>query len=238
MLPKDVAIYDVGGLAGLRVGIAEPGSGTQVTVLHTLELWDVTRDDILESELNMSESAAQFLDGKLEAFFYVVVWSAEAMRRIVEVQKLNLQSFDEDEMDITLADLPTLVPSVITANAYGRIPHEARVPGIASYLAVSSEASEDIVYEVTKSLRGPSARNILDNGHSKGQSIALDTALDSLGMPLHQGAAKFYRETGMIDRHPFPRSDQLSAAFARIANSIRIPGNEATRRDDLCAAAF
>ena len=202
VLPKDVAISDVGGLAGMRVGIAEPGSGTQVTVLHMLELWDVTRDDILESELNMSESAERFLDGKLDAFFYVVAWPAEAMRRIAEVQELNLHSFDEDEMDIILADLPTLVPSVIPANAYGGIPHEARVPGVASYLVVSSEVSEDIVYEVTKNLWSPSARNILDNGHSKGRFITLDTALDgvdSLGIPLHQGAAQFYREAGMID---------------------------------------
>ena len=202
VLPKDVVIADVGELAGMRVGIAELGSGTQVTVLHLLELWDVTRDDIVESELNMSESAEQFLDGKLDAFFYVVAWPAEAMRRIADAQELNLHSFDQDELDLILADLPTLVPSVIPANAYDGLQHDAHVPGVASYLVVSSEVSEDIVYELAKNLWKPSARNILDNGHFKGRFITLDTALDgvdSLGVPLHLGAAKYYREAGMID---------------------------------------
>lgn len=202
VLPERVAISDVGDLAGMRVGIAEPGSGTQVTVLHLLELWDVARDDIAESELNMSESAAQYLDGQLDAFFYVVAWPAEAMRRIADIQELNLHSFDKDELDLILADLPTLVSSVIPADAYDGLQHDAHVPGVTSYLVVSSEVSEDIVYEVAKNLWRPSARNILDNSHSKGRFITLATALDgvdSLGIPLHVGAAKYYREAGMID---------------------------------------
>ena len=44
-------------------------------------------------------------------------------------------------------------------------------------------------------------RKLLDNGHAKGKQITLETALDgieALGVPLHPGAEKFYKEKGMI----------------------------------------
>ena len=45
------------------------------------------------------------------------------------------------------------------------------------------------------------ARKLLDNGHAKGKQITPDTALDgvgALGVPLHAGAEKFYKEAGLL----------------------------------------
>jgi uncharacterized protein len=38
----------------------------------------------------------------------------------------------------------------------------------------------------------------LDSGHAKGRVIKLETALEGLGIPLHPGAEKFYKEKGLI----------------------------------------
>ena len=40
-------------------------------------------------------------------------------------------------------------------------------------------------------------RKLLDNGHAKGRVVKLDTALDAIGIPVHPGAAKYYKEAGM-----------------------------------------
>lgn len=37
-------------------------------------------------------------------------------------------------------------------------------------------------------------------GHPKGKLVTIDTALDGIGIPLHPGAAKFYREVGLIKK--------------------------------------
>ena len=39
---------------------------------------------------------------------------------------------------------------------------------------------------------------LLDAGHAKGRQIQERTALDSIAIPLHPGAARYYREKGMI----------------------------------------
>ena len=50
-----------------------------------------------------------------------------------------------------------------------------------------------------RSLWNDSTRTLLDRGHAKGRSITLATALDGVGIPLHPGAERFYREAGLIE---------------------------------------
>ena len=60
---------------------------------------------------------------------------------------------------------------------------------------------EELIYEITKALWSKTSRKLLDNGHAKGKVITLETALDGvagIGVPLHPGAARFYKEAGMM----------------------------------------
>jgi TRAP-type uncharacterized transport system substrate-binding protein len=41
-------------------------------------------------------------------------------------------------------------------------------------------------------------RRLLDKGHAKGKAIQKTTALNGVGIPLHPGAEKYYREAGML----------------------------------------
>ena len=41
-------------------------------------------------------------------------------------------------------------------------------------------------------------RKLLDSGHVKGRVIRLSSALVGVGIPLHPGSEKFYKERGMI----------------------------------------
>jgi TRAP transporter TAXI family solute receptor len=61
-------------------------------------------------------------------------------------------------------------------------------------LITHDEIPEDVVYEFTKAM----FTNIADihAAHAKGREITLQTALSGLTVPLHPGAARFYREQG------------------------------------------
>ena len=63
----------------------------------------------------------------------------------------------------------------------------------------SADQPEDLIYGITAALWNDNTRKLLDSGHQKGKMITLETALDGVGIPLHPGAEKFYREKGMID---------------------------------------
>ena len=62
----------------------------------------------------------------------------------------------------------------------------------------SAERPEDLIYEITKALWNDNPRKQLDAGHAKGKLITKDTALNGIGVPLHPGAEKFYKEAGLL----------------------------------------
>jgi len=43
------------------------------------------------------------------------------------------------------------------------------------------------------------SRKLLDVGHAKGKTITPKSALNGVGVPLHDGAKKFYKEAGMLE---------------------------------------
>lgn len=76
-----------------------------------------------------------------------------------------------------------------------------KTPAVSALLNVLSELSEELVYNITRALWNDSTRKMMDNGHAKGKQITPETALDgiaALGVPLHAGAEKFYREVGLL----------------------------------------
>ena len=62
----------------------------------------------------------------------------------------------------------------------------------------SAKEDDDLIYNITKALWNTESRKLMDVGHSKGKTITTDTALAGVGVPLHPGAERFYKEAGLI----------------------------------------
>lgn len=201
VLPKDSSISNLGDLAGKRVGIAQAGSGTQVAVLQMLEAWGVTRDNMEEAELNNSQSAERLADGQLDAYFYAAGWPVAAMVQLASTKGMSLHSFTDEDLAKINGIIPAYIPSKIPADVYDGVSSDVLTPAVSAMLVVSSDLSEELVYGITKALWNDNTRKLLDNGHAKGKQITAETALDgveALGVPLHDGAAKFYKEAGLL----------------------------------------
>ncbi len=201
VLPKGKKIRNLGDLKGMRVGIAQAGSGTQVAVLQMLEAWGVTRDNIDEAELNNSQSAERLADGQLDAYFYAAGWPVSAMVQLASTKGMELHSFTEADVKKINDIIPAYIPSQIPAGVYEGVNYDVRTPAVSALFVVSSDLDEELVYGITKALWNSNTRKLLDNGHAKGKLITAETALDgidTLGVPLHPGAERYYREMGML----------------------------------------
>lgn len=201
VLPKGSSIKNLGDLADKRVGIAQAGSGTQVAVLQMLEAWGVTRDNLEEAELNNSQSAERLADGQLDAYFYAAGWPVAAMVQLASTKGMSLHSFSEEDLTKINDIIPAYIPSKIPEGVYDGVDSDTLTPAVSALLVVSSDLSEELVYGITKALWNDNTRKLLDNGHAKGKQITAETALDgvdALGVPLHDGAMKFYQEAGLI----------------------------------------
>ncbi|WP_179381024.1 TAXI family TRAP transporter solute-binding subunit [Jannaschia marina] len=202
VVPAGSDLASLGDLAGRRVGIAQAGSGTQVAVLQILGTQGVDRDNMEEAELNNSQSAERLADGQLDAYFYAAGWPVAAMVQLASTKGMDLYSMSDEEVAAASEAVPAYIQSTIPGGVYEGVDEDTNTVAVPAMLVVSADQPEELVYEITKALWNDNSRKLLDNGHAKGKLITPDTALDGvegLGVPLHPGAERFYREAGLLE---------------------------------------
>ncbi|WP_299616920.1 TAXI family TRAP transporter solute-binding subunit, partial [Pelagibius sp.] len=114
---------------------------------------------------------------------------------------MNLHSFTEADLKKINDIIPAYIPSKIPGGVYEGVDGDSLTPAVSALLVVSADQEEELIYGITKALWNDNTRKLLDNGHAKGKQIILETALDgiaALGVPLHPGAERFYKEAGML----------------------------------------
>ena len=200
-MPKGAKLGGLGDLKGKRVGIGEAGSGTQVSVELMLAEFGVNRGNIEEAELNNAQSAQRVADGQLDGYFYAAGTPVAALIQLDSTKGMELYSMTDAEVNIALKALPYYVPSTIPAGTYPGVTYDVNTIAVSGMLAVRDDLPDDLIYEISKALWGKTARKLLDNGHAKAKVIRLENALkgfDTLNVPLHPGAERFYKEQGLL----------------------------------------
>lgn len=201
VLPKGGSLKNIGDLKDKRVGIAQAGSGTQIAVELIIGDHGVNRDNIDEAELNNSQSAERLADGQLDAYFYAAGTPVAAMIQLDNTKGMELYSFTDEEVAMANKTVPYYIPSKIPAGTYPGVTYDVNTVAVSGILVTNANIDEELVYGITKAMWSDTARKLLDNGHAKGKVITLETALDGIegiGVPMHPGAERFYKEMGMM----------------------------------------
>ncbi|MEE9587012.1 MAG: TAXI family TRAP transporter solute-binding subunit [Hyphomicrobiaceae bacterium] len=201
VLKKGMKINSLGDLMGKRVGIAQAGSGTQIAVEMILGQYGVNRGNIDEAELNNSQSAERIADGHLDAYFYVAGTPVAAMIQLDNTKGMEIYSFSDAEVAAAHKILPYYGQSKIPAGTYAGVSYDVNTIAVNGILVTSIDQDEQLIYDVTKALWNKTTRKLLDTGHAKGKVIRKETALDGikgLNVPLHPGAARYYKEAGIM----------------------------------------
>jgi len=75
---------------------------------------------------------------------------------------------------------------------------EVNTVAVGAQWFTSAKEDNELIYQITKALWNKETRKLMDFGHAKGKTISTDTALAGVGVPLHPGAEKFYKEAGLL----------------------------------------
>ncbi|HEX6141473.1 MAG TPA: TAXI family TRAP transporter solute-binding subunit [Geminicoccaceae bacterium] len=191
-------IESVRDLAGKRVSLDEPGSGTLVDARIILEAFGLSEDDLQAQYIKPSPAVSMTGDAQLDAFFIVAGYPTASVVELASGVGADLVPIDGPEVDALLERYQFFAKDLIPAGTYEGIDATPTV-SVGAQWVVGAEVDEELVYGITKALWHENARNLLDNGHAKGQAITLETALDGIGIPLHPGAERYYREVGLLD---------------------------------------
>ena len=119
-------------------------------------------------------------------------------RRYCFADRVDILPIDGANAAKLIKDFPFFAPDSIPAGTYKDV-GAVKTVAVGAHWITSAKISADTVYAVTKALWSDKTRAALDAGHAKGKDIRKETALAGLlGVPLHPGAERFYREAGLL----------------------------------------
>jgi TRAP transporter TAXI family solute receptor len=190
-------IESVRDLKGKRVSLDEPGSGTLVDARIILDAFGVSEGDLTAHYVKPNRAAAMIAEGQLDAFVTVAGYPTGSVSELCASAGCKLVPIQGPEVDALLERYPFFAKDTIPAHTYPGV-GETETLSVGAQWLVGAEVDEDLVYGITQALWHENARKLLDDGHSKGRAITLETALDGIAVPLHPGAERYYREVGLI----------------------------------------
>ncbi|MFD1910776.1 TAXI family TRAP transporter solute-binding subunit [Halodurantibacterium flavum] len=191
-------ITSVEDLRGKRVSLDEPGSGTLVDARIILEAYGISESDIQAEFLKPNQAADRMRDGAMDAFFFVGGFPAGAIAELSSQHAITLVPITGEAADQIVADYPFFAEDTVPAGTYDGVDADVTTLSVGAQWVTNANLPEEQIYEITKALWNDNTRALLDSGHAKGRMITAETALDGVGIPLHPGAERFYREAGLL----------------------------------------
>ncbi|MEM7546523.1 MAG: TAXI family TRAP transporter solute-binding subunit [Pseudomonadota bacterium] len=194
---SDSGINSVADLKGKRVSLDEPGSGTYVDAQLILEANGLSTDDVTAEALKGNAASEALRNGKIDAFFVVAGYPTGSLVELASAADIKLVPIDGEGAKALTEKYGFFAISDIPADTYEGI---AATPTVAvgAQWFTSAKEDEETIYQITKALWNDESRVLLDVGHAKGKTITPATALNGIGVPLHAGAERFYKEAGLL----------------------------------------
>ncbi|MCB8822471.1 TAXI family TRAP transporter solute-binding subunit [Microvirga rosea] len=195
---KAANIKSVADLKGKRVSLDEPGSGTLVDARIILNAWGIKEGDVKADFLKPNQAAEKMRDGGMDAFFFVGGYPTSAITELAATGGgIDIVPLAGPEADALMKQYNFFSTDEIPANTYKDV-GAVKTLAVGAHWITSAKVPENVVYEVVKNLWSDKTRAALDAGHAKGKFIRKETALTGAGIPVHPGAAKFYKEAGLL----------------------------------------
>ncbi len=195
---KDAGITSFADFKGKKFNVGNPGSGTRASMEELLAAmgWKMS-DFALASELKADEHGPALCDGKIDGFFYAVGHPSANIQDPTTSCGAKLISLTGPAIDKLVHDNPYYAKVTIPAGLYPNNPQATETYGVLATLVTSAKVPADSVYAIVKA--------VFDNfeefkklhpalAHLKPE----DMVKNGLSAPLHEGAARYYREKGWI----------------------------------------
>jgi len=141
--------------------------------------------------------AKQLCDGNIDAMIYTIGHPAAAIKEAATTCEPKLISVTGAPVEKLVADNPFYRVATIPGGMYKGSPNETTTFGVGATFVTSADISEEVVYEVAKAVMSN-----IDTFRKLHPAFAnlepKQMVKDGLSAPLHPGAAKAYKELGLM----------------------------------------
>jgi hypothetical protein len=185
----------------LRISIDKPGSSAQVLFIRMLDEYNLTIEDMEEWGCklyfkNFADSSKMLSDGLIDGFGINTLAPAPTIVESSIGRDLVLLDMNSEKIS-SLSDKYGYAEYTIPAETYKFCNKDVNTIAATSILAVSADVPEDKVYKVTRSI----VENLdyMQAVHVALSALTPESLTKNLGIGMHKGAEKYYRESGIIE---------------------------------------
>jgi uncharacterized protein len=191
------SIRNLADLRGAHVSLGQAGSGTLADARVVLAAVGLSEKDLIGEYLRPGVAAAEVREGRLDGFFLIGGTPVPAIRELATAVPVRLIPVEDNVLARMRENSTSYRRSVIPAETYPGIDDDTPSVGFEAVWVVSADASDGLIYEITKALWNDATRHLLDSHNPIGKQVRIEDALDSAPAPLHPGAKRYYREIGL-----------------------------------------
>ncbi|MDR2786837.1 MAG: TAXI family TRAP transporter solute-binding subunit, partial [Candidatus Accumulibacter sp.] len=195
IVAKDAKIAKIDDLKGKRVSVGAAGSGVEADVRAIFEVAKLTYGDMKVDHLDFGATTNRFKDNQIDVGFVVAGFPTASIMDLTTTKDVGLLGFSDDFLAQLSKAHPYFVASTIPAKTYRGIDQETKTPAVMAILVTHDKVPENVIYEFVKGLY--ENLDTIHASHATAKQITLDTALSGITVPVHAGAAKYYKEKGV-----------------------------------------
>lgn len=195
---KDSGIKNFTDLEGKRFNIGNPGSGSEGTSMIVLDAmgWDKSKFKLV-SQLKPAEQSTALCDNKVDAITYTVGHPNGSIKEATTSCESVIVTVDGPAIEKLIADNDYYRTATIPGGMYRGNDNDAMTFGVGATFVSSAAVPEEVIYTVVKAV----FENFDDfkKLHPAFNNLKKEEMIkDGLSAPLHDGAAKYYKEAGLM----------------------------------------
>jgi TRAP transporter TAXI family solute receptor len=191
---KESGIKTFTELRGKRLSVGAQRSGNELTTRVFFKAAGMTYKDLGKvAYLPFDESVDLMKNRQLDATVVTAGLGTPALREIANAFAI---SFVEIPSTIVAKAKAPYTQTLIPKETYRGQGRDVPTAGLPNYLVARSDLDADLVYNITRAIFESTAELVA--AHPAAAAITMDHALDGMPIPLHPGAARFYKEKGFI----------------------------------------
>jgi TRAP transporter TAXI family solute receptor len=195
----DQSIQSVSDLRGKRINIGAPGSSDHEYARVLLAAAGVPPEAVTFSQRSAVLAADLLRRDEIDAYIYTVGHpNLSLIEASTGPRKVRLIPLDTRVIEWAMAQNRLMFPTEIPTGYYPGLESQGSVHtiGVRAVLFTRADLGEDIVYRLVREVA--THFELFQRQHPMLQALTLSEACGSLPIPLHQGAARYCREAGLI----------------------------------------
>lgn len=194
---KDSDIATPADFKGKGAAVQPKGNTGEAITAHLLQAYDLTYDDL--SRVNYgsyTDSVALMKDGNAEVFTLGTTVPAGAIMDLASARNIKMVPIPDDGLARMQKINPGYKRAFIKGGSYPGQDADVPTIGYATHIIAQCSLDEDVVYNLVKNL----SANVEDLAAiAKAMKGATPEVMaQDIGVPLHPGAEKFFKEQGVL----------------------------------------